>query len=94
MKKVKNETIEYMTKFSVASFALFRVKCCVTRPNDFPLLIYLGFWELSLPSCQRRLYCHANVTSYQSKPETYTLTFIPRYSRLLSLFRTVQHYYK
>jgi len=61
----------------------------VTRPNDFPLLIVLGFWEviptaLSLLSRKRKL----------SSEETCKLTFISRFSHLLSPFRTVEHYYK
>ena len=70
-----------MTTFSVSSFALFSGEGCVTRLNA---PYFLGI-------C---LYCHAKVSSYQRKPETCTLTFISRYSRLLSPFSTVQHYSK
>ena len=44
------------TKFSFASFALFSVKLCLTRPNDFSLLKILGlFWEVPLLSRKRPL---------------------------------------
>ena len=72
------------TKFSFASFALFSVKLCLTRPNDFSLLKILGLFG-------RCLYCHVNVLLSE---ETSRLTFISRYSRLISPFRSVQHYYK
>ena len=44
--------------------------------------------------CQCCHYCHAKVNSFQRKLETCTLTFVSRYSRLLSPFSTVQHYSK
>ena len=47
----------------------------------------LKFWDYF----GRCLYCHANVLLSE---ETSRLTFISRYSRLLSPFRSVQPYYK
>ena len=73
--------------FLSAAFLLFFfwVKRCVTRPNDFSLLIVLGVipTALSVLSRKRKLLSE----------ETCTLIFISRYSRLLSPFRTVEHYY-
>ena len=60
----------------------------MTRPNDFPLLIVLGFWEV-IPTALSLLSHKRKLSSEECK-----LTFISRFSHLLSPFRTVEHYYK
>ena len=69
------------TKVSFARFALFSVKLCLTRSNDFSLLKILGlFWEVPLLSRKRPLirgnkqaYLFLDIHAYYLHLEVYNI---------------------